>query len=197
MNIEIIQEALHKNKLEGIVTFSIVQAKNIYSPETIEVTVHNKTLQLIAEYKTEPRLMHLPYLNAVNQDMGPIFLIAEYISNPVKEQLRAAKINYLDAAGNIYINCDPIFIYIEGQKRQPAQAEKNNRVFTKAGLRIVFGFLHHPELINLPYRLISEKTGCALDSVHKVIHGLKNLGYVQVVTEKKMELVNKRALLIR
>lgn len=197
MNTEIIGRIFSENNLQEVVKFSVIPMVSAHSFEFAEVTIHNKSVKFAAKYKTEPRLMHLPSLKAINKDIGPILLVANYISNPIKEELRKAKINYIDAAGNIYIDKDPILIYIDGQKRQNSIEEKKNRAFTKTGLRIVFGFLQDPELINLPYRTIAEKMDVALDTVHYVINGLKELGYLLSVSEKKLTLTNTRQLLIR
>jgi len=185
------------SKLVGMVKFSAIPATNKYAFEMVQVTIHEKAMRFVAEYKSEPRLMHLPTFNALNQDIGPILLVANHISNPVKEELRKAKINYLDAAGNIYIDEDPIFIYIDGQKKENIKEENKNRAFTKTGLKIVFAFLQDPELINMPYRVITEKLDVALDTVHNVISGLKDLGYLIPIGGKKLRLVNGRELLNR
>lgn len=197
MNAGIIDRISTENKLPDSVKLLAIPAPNLYSFEMIEITIHGKSEKFIAEYKTEPRLMHLPYLLAINDDMGPILLVANHISNPVKEELRKAKINYLDAAGNIYIDKAPIFIFIDGQKRDDFKKENKNRAFTKTGLKIVFAFLQNPEVINLPYRMIAEILDVALDTVHNVINGLKELGYLSPIADKKLRLTNGRQLFMR
>lgn len=185
------------NKVPGNLRFTTIPAPNTFSFETVEITFNSKVTKLVAEYQTEPRLMHLPNLNATNTDIGPILLIADHISVPVKEELRKARINYVDAAGNMYIDNDHILIFIDGQKRKNKIEGNKNRAFTKTGLKVVFAFLQEFEIINLPYRTIADKLDVALDTVHNVISGLKELDYLIPVAGKKLELNNTRQLLMR
>lgn len=145
----------------------------------------------------EPRLMHLPYLSARNSDIGPIVLVAMHISTSVKEALRREKINYMDAAGNLFLAVNSVYIFIDGQKKESLKEEVKNRAFTKTGLKVVFAFLKDPEVINLPYRAISEKIDVSLDTVHNVINGLKDLGYIISIARKELILINLKQLLLR
>jgi Uncharacterized protein conserved in bacteria len=179
------------------VEFKVLPAPNQFMFDAVSVNIPKTEKKFIAEYKAEPRLMHLPYFNARNYDSGPILVIANHISGPVKEELRKAKINYVDVAGNIYIDDAPILIYIDGLKRKQLKETNKNRAFTKTGLKIVFAFLEDPQLINLPYRVIADELNVALDTVHNVINGLKEMGFIISLNEKKNKLINLKQLLDR
>jgi len=174
-----------------------ISSANSPAEEQIDFKFDKKCTRLVAEYKNEPRLMHLPYLKARNGDVGPLVLVAMHISTRVKEELRREKINYLDAAGNLFLAIDSAYIFIDGQKKESLKEEVKNRAFTKTGLKVVFAFLQEPEIINLPYRVISEKIEVSLDTVHNVIIGLKELGYIISGTRKDIALVNVKQLLLR
>jgi hypothetical protein len=174
-----------------------IPSANSYAEERIDFKIDKKCIRLVAEYKNEPRLMHLPYLKARNGDVGPLVLVAMHISTRVKEELRREKINYLDAAGNLFLAIDSAYIFIDGQKKESLKEEVRNRAFTKTGLKVVFAFLQVPETINLPYRVISEKIDVSLDTVHNVINGLKELGYIISGTRKDIALINVKQLLLR
>jgi len=141
--------------------------------------------------------MHLPYLKTKNKEMGPLILVAMHISPRVKEELRKESISYLDAAGNLFLTSDSVYIFIDGQKKESLREENKNRAFTKTGLKVVFAFMQHPEVINLPYRMISEKINVSLDTIHNVINGLKELGYIIIGIGKELALINIHQLLIR
>ncbi len=47
------------------------------------------------------------------------------------------------------------------------------RAFEPTGLKVIYTFLCHPELVNAPYREIAEKAGVALGTVGWVLNGLK------------------------
>ena len=66
---------------------------NPYAEEQIHFKFDENCINLIAEYKYEPRLMHLPYLKTKNKEMGPLILVAMHISPRVKEELRKESIN--------------------------------------------------------------------------------------------------------
>jgi len=170
---------------------------NRHAEERIAFKFDEKCIRLVAEYKNEPRLMHLPYLKARNREVGPLVLVAMHISTKVKEELRREKINYLDAARNLFLAVNSAFIFIDGQKKESLKEEVKNRAFTKTGLKVVFAFLKDPDIINFPYRVISEKIDVSLDTVHNVINGLKELGYIISGARKVLILINLKQLLQR
>jgi hypothetical protein len=183
--------------LPGNVEFKVLPATSQFTFDTVSISIPKVEKKFTAEYKLEPRLMHLPYFNARNFDSGPILVIANHISGPVKEEFLKAKINYVDVAGNIYIDDAPILIYVDGLKRKQLKETNKNRAFTKTGLKVVFAFLENPQLINLPYRVIADDLTVALDTVHNIINGLKEMGFVLNIGDKKNKLVNLKQLLDR
>lgn len=183
--------------LPGDIQFTVLAAPNEFTCDAAMLSVHEHKKRFTVEFKKEPRLMHLPYFNTRNYDSGPILLVANHISGPMKEELRKAKINYVDAAGNIFIDEAPILLYVDGIKSKPIKEIYKNRAFTKTGLRVVFAFLEEPELINVSYRNIAERLEVAIDTVHNVLNGLKELGFMINITKKKNKLVNLKQLLDR
>ncbi|WP_316788787.1 type IV toxin-antitoxin system AbiEi family antitoxin [Pedobacter frigoris] len=183
--------------LPGNIEFKVLPAPNQFTFDAVCVSIPKIEKKFTAEYKAEPRLIHLPYFKARNHDSGPILVIANHISNPVKEELRKAKINYVDAAGNICIDDAPILIYTDGLKRKQLKETNKNRAFTKTGLKVVFAFLEDPQLMNLPYRVIADDLKVALDTVHNVINGLKEMGFIIRISDKKNKLINLKQLLDR
>lgn len=152
--------------------------------------------KIMVEAKKELRNHHLGQLLQLQKDIGTFIVLAETIFPNLRIELKKNDINYLDLAGNAFIKTDKNFIFIDGQKRTVEKTLKN-KVFTKTGIKVIFQFLNNPELINATYREIAETADVALDTVYKVINGLKEQRFVLNVNKDQMKLTNLNELLER
>ena len=125
-------------------------------------------------------------------------LVADYINPNMAKRLKEKHVQFMDTAGNAYINQPPIYIHVTGNKQDQAltRVKEKNRAFDTTGLKVVFGFLCTPLLVNTTYREIAKATGVALGTVGWVINGLKDAGFV-IERGKMRELINMRKLLDR
>ena len=113
-------------------------------------------------------------------------LITRIIKNDTAELLKNLDINYIDAAGNAYINVPPLFINIKGQKLTQNigtqqvinNADKDAGLFQPAGLQIIFALLCNPKLERNPYREIAEMANVALGTVHATMKLLEKHGFL-------------------
>jgi len=126
----------------------------------------------------------------------PIILIAEYISKKATEELKERGINYMDTAGNAFIKCRELIIFIEGQKKAKKEKTNQSRAFQEAGLKIVFQLLYKPENLQYSYRRIAEKADVSIGSVSNVMAELEDLNYLLKTGDKRV-LKNKTELLER
>ncbi len=96
----------------------------------------------------------------------PALLATDYANPKLAEQLKNQGSNFIDAAGNAYINQPPLFIYITGNKPEttPSTA-KVNRAFQPTGLKLLFALLCKPDLVNANYRELSQTAGISLGAV--------------------------------
>ena len=127
-------------------------------------------------------------------------LITQIANNDTTEFLKNLDINFIDTAGNAYINVPPLYINIKGQKLTQLVETKqavDNKITTKvtgtfqtAGLQIIFALLCNPKLERNPYREIAEMANVALGTVHTTMKVLENHGFL---IDKK--LINKKELL--
>ena len=127
-------------------------------------------------------------------------LAADYINPNMAQKLKALNVQFIDGEGNAYINRPPIYIYITGNKRTTATAtrEELNRAFEATGLKLIFGLLCNPDLLNQPYREIAKQTGIALGAVGKALKGLADAGFlIDKGRGKERRLTNKQKLLDR
>lgn len=121
-------------------------------------------------------------VNRVRQVGPEAMLAADYINPRMAERLRAEGIQFIDTAGNAYLNRPPVFVYVTANKPPKTiaatQGVQARRAFSTKGLMVVFGFLLDPELVNAPYRTIAERTGVAMGTVGPVLKQLQEAGYV-------------------
>ncbi|MDZ7766624.1 MAG: type IV toxin-antitoxin system AbiEi family antitoxin [Melioribacteraceae bacterium] len=146
------------------------------------------------------------YLNEVNvgiliknfqNDMDKLIIVTEYIFPTIAAEFREKGIQYIDTAGNIYINQLPLYIERTGRKPKEIPKRKKMKRFLKpAGMQLVYTLLCNPGIENLPYRKLAEKADVANGTVGWVMNDLKELGYL---LDKKNErrLIKKDELLMR
>lgn len=129
-------------------------------------------------------------------------LVADYVNPVMADKLRQQDVQFIDTAGNAFINQPPVYVYITAnrlEKGGPTLAKAAaNRAFEAKGLIVVYAFLCHPELVNEPYRDIAEYAGVAVGTVGSVITGLKAADYLRDTgTMQGRRLTHLRKLLER
>lgn len=161
----------------------------------VELKLNNKTIRFNAEVKRELRGHNLPQIKGYAERFEPLMVIAHYILPKIKVELRKNGIAYLETNGNIFLKRDDNFIWLEGQKATPPQIEKNNRAFTKTGIKILFYYLLKEDLLNLPYREMAKLTGVALGNINYVLTGLKEEKFLLKLNKHQYKIQNKEELL--
>ena len=131
---------------------------------------------------------------------GQGLLVADYVNPNMGERLKEANIQFLDTVGNAYINQQPVYIYIRGNKPQQAvtakERVKTGKAFQPTGMKVVFAFLRDAKLINAPYRKIADQAGVALGTVGWVIRDLIAQGFLLEGIKKNQRKLNKFDLLV-
>jgi hypothetical protein len=126
-------------------------------------------------------------------------LITEYVNPNIAERLREMGIAFLDLAGNAYLNEKPILIYIKGNpaKVKPDKAKnfRPTRAFQAAGLKVLFGLLLKPELLQQTYRDIAKATNVALGTVGLVLTDLRDHGYLYEGRGNERKLIQKAKII--
>lgn len=127
--------------------------------------------------------------------------VLQQITAEKADTLREAGIQFIDTAGNCYINQPQLYLLVKGNKAQGAIKKPTvNRVFKQTGLRVLYAMLCNPGLENETYRTIAAKTGVALGMVNWVFKDLNELGFLLETgtgRTKKVRLLNKEKLLER
>ena len=128
-------------------------------------------------------------------------IIIPQVSADMADRLRNDDTQFMDTAGNCYINQPPMYLFIKGNKVKGAvKAPVVGRAFKQTGLRVLYALLCNPGLEDETYRTIAAKTNVALGMVNWVLKELSELGYL-VETGKgrarHLHLIEKEKLLER
>lgn len=125
----------------------------------------------------------------------PFLLVTNHITPPVADQLTAVDQQFVDAAGNAYLNAPGVFVLITGRKpEEKIGTDKPGRAFTTAGLKTLFAFICDPQLAAAPYREIARAADVALGALPAVLAGLQQTGHLQALGKKRKLIATRRLL---
>ncbi|TCD47271.1 hypothetical protein E0L29_09190 [Chlorobium sp. N1] len=133
----------------------------------------------------------------LQRDRGthPLLLAAGYVAPEAAARLKEAGIQFVDTAGNAFINHPPVLIWTTGKKpAEKAPLPRTGRIFRGAGLKIVFTLLCRPELAGKPYRDIAETAGVALGTAANTMAGLAERGFIVQAHKREKKLVRREEL---
>jgi hypothetical protein len=199
-NIDILNTAIHN--LESNIPIhwdwkTIDYTKDKGVDGELSIMINNQKIILFVAIKKEVKNHQLfNILNYKNKFIDFLF-VAEKLYPKVKKELRENGVNYLEGNGNVYINTENLFLYIDTNEVAKTQKEKGNRAFTKTGLKVIFHFLLQPKLINQTQREIAAITNVALGNIPLIINGLLETNLIvrlnknEYVVNNYEELLNK------
>ncbi len=120
------------------------------------------------------------------QDAKPL-LVSHYISPKLAAQLKRQGIEYVDCAGNLYLNRMPLYIEIGGQKHAP-KPPGADRLFRTAGLKLVYLFLRNKLALHATYRMLADDAGIALGAIGSLIGELEKRGNIYLDEQSERQL---------
>jgi hypothetical protein len=157
-----------------------------------------RQLRYVAEVKRGLRPATLgTVIHQVRAFAGRPLLVTDHVTPPLADALRAQGVEFIDAAGNTFLNHPPLLVFVKGQRpvgRAPML--EHGRAFQAAGLQVLFVLLARPGLVNRPYREIAAAAGVAHGTVGWVMAELPGLGHVAEVGGRR-RLTNAERLLDR
>jgi len=124
-------------------------------------------------------------------------LVSDYVTPPIAEKLRNQGIEFIDAAGNGFIDTSSRFVWVKGERPKESIGSPRpptGRTYQPSGLQVVFALLCRPELVESSYREIADKAGVAHGTVGWTLPELQQEGHV-VVIDKRRRLAGVRELL--
>jgi hypothetical protein len=167
-----------------------------YVESTLQIGEFDATQAFNVEIKftiNELVLAKIVAANRINPEMN--ILITRYAPLNLARKMRDLHIQFIDTAGNAYINRAPRFIFLYGNKAIPAQGEDTtDNLFGMAGIRVVFALLCKNNLVRGPYRDIADAAGVALGTVAGVMKVLIQQQYLIELVDRGRILVKKKEL---
>jgi hypothetical protein len=165
---------------------------------TVGLRFGGRRLRYLAEVKRGLRPATLgAVVHQLQARAGRPLLVADHVTPPLAEALRAQGVEFIDAAGNAFLNQPPLLVFVKGQR--PAHerlALERGRAFQATGLQVLFALLARPGLVARPYREIAAAAGVAHGTVGWVMAELPDLGYLAKVAGRR-RLINGERLLDR
>lgn len=199
---EIIRQALDTfHNSTGLIAQELPPVtKGRFEPDVvIKVTTDKETWKFSAVVKTNISPATIgSAIGHLGSARSKGLLLTRHVTPNMAEELREKGIQFLDTAGNAYLNAPPLFIFVKGNRPATAiGAEKTKRAFQPSGLQVLFAFLLQPSLVTAPYRKIANTADVALGTVGWVIRDLKELGYIVDMGHRGRRLARKSELLDR
>jgi hypothetical protein len=129
-------------------------------------------------------------------------IVLPQVTADMADILRKDNVQFIDTAGNGFINQPPIYLFVKGNKAKNIESlPTTRRAFKQTGLRVLYAFLCQPGLENETYRTIAEKTKVALGMVNWVVKDLEELGFLirtgKAGRARQLRLIEKERLLER
>jgi hypothetical protein len=119
--------------------------------------------------------------------MQNTLLVSHPLSQDMANRCRELGLQFLDVAGNAYINDGKgIYIYVSGRRgNEDVRAATNDATMTPATLRMMFAFLADPALLNAPYRDISIQAMVSTGAIGKVFDILEARRLIATTTDDR------------
>ncbi|NQU03224.1 MAG: hypothetical protein HQ589_03635 [Syntrophaceae bacterium] len=174
-------------------------AQNVRPDLFLKVVIEGKELHYCAEIKNViTKANTLLLLMEKERLPRPLLVIAKYVNPQAAAQLMRDGIEFIDTAGNAFINHPPIYIYVKGNRPPeiPGQMPPK-RAFRPAGLKMIYAFLCNPGLENKTFREIAVIADVALGTVGWIMKELRELGFLLDMGQRRYRLIQKDILLQR
>ena len=121
-------------------------------------------------------------LTATAQGKGdvPTLVVRPFVSPRTAEALRRTGVQYLDYAGNAWVEFGDVLIDVQGRPR-PAEVSQSapvtGNLFSRGRMQVIFALLAWPELWDKPQRDLAHTAGVSLGQAHNTLGLLAEAGY--------------------
>ncbi len=161
----------------------------------LNIVFQQAHIRLYAEIKTNITQGEIALKRMFPEDQDQFLLVTKYVPGQQADQLKNNNIQFIDMAGNAFINQPPLYIYVKGNRLPEAlKPVPVKRAFKPTGLKLIFAFLCNPGLENRPYREIAAIAKVALGTVGWIMRDLKEMGYLLDMGKKGKKLVQRNRL---
>lgn len=198
--LELALEALRKN-LPGqakIKTVKPLRDPRLGADYLLGIVMQGKEIRYYAEIKANvTKADKLLVMMRKGELDRPLLLVTKYINTQLADELKQNGTEFIDTAGNAFINQPPLYIFVKGNKPDIVKTTPLKRTFKPAGLKVIYAFLCNPGLENKTYREIVRATDVAIGTVDWIMKELKELRFLLDMGKRGQKLVQKENLLQR
>jgi hypothetical protein len=198
--LELALEALRKN-LPGqakIKTVKPLRDPRLRADYLLGILMQGKEIRYYAEIKANvTKADKLLVMMHKGEFDHPLLLVTKYINTQLADELKQNGTEFIDTAGNAFINQPPLYIFVKGNKPDIVKTAPLKRTFKPAGLKVIYAFLCNPGLENRTYREIAVETDVALGTVDWIMKELKELRFLLDMGKRGQKLIQKENLLQR
>jgi hypothetical protein len=107
-----------------------------------------------------------------------LLLITRYLSETAIEKLVKNDIEFIDTAGNIYLNSPAAYILIRG-KHRPKEKTASQKQITPNNLKVIYTLLKSPNILKASLKELANAAGVTSGIVNNTLKNLYDLGYLQ------------------
>lgn len=166
-------EALHDStRIQG----EVLDMPNDDTVAAVLLTINGRKLRYDCKIKKKVDRYALP-LNLLNRlgNAQRALLVSSPLSPDMATRCRDIGLQFIDTAGNAYINDGAgIYIYVTGRRGDAEIQFPANNTMTPGALRMMFAALAEPTLLNAPYRDISMHARIAIGAISKAFDTLES-----------------------
>lgn len=181
---EIALKALEKQtRIRGRVLQAEPLTGGPHRPDLVlELRLNETCYKLTGEIKAN--VDRRPILAQVKNQLAhydkPGIFITHYLTPTMTDHCRDIDLQFIDAAGNTYINQPGMYVFVKGQKKVPRNeiGAPKYRPGTTTALKITFALLCKRDLRNATYRTLAKDAAVALGAVGPTYEGLAQRGFI-------------------
>jgi hypothetical protein len=105
-------------------------------------------------------------------------LISGYLAGTVSDRLIQEGFDFIDAAGNMYLNSPAAYILIRGERPLIITTAAKS-VLTATSLKLIYVLLNDSRVLEANYRELAQFAGISLGAVSSTVQNLYKSGYLQ------------------
>ncbi len=124
-------------------------------------------------------------------------VVTNHLHRKFAKMMKDLGVQFIDTAGNMFINHPPAFIFIHGYPREDLTygLAYGEGMFGRAGIKVIFALLCKGNLWNANYREIRTAADVALGTVANTMKELTQKGYLVEQINKQKNLIRRKELL--
>ncbi|WP_417445457.1 type IV toxin-antitoxin system AbiEi family antitoxin [Kangiella sp.] len=162
-----------------------------------EITLHVEEKKWVNHIPVTSIVKQLKSSN--NMNLRNTLLVTDYVNANQAKRLKSEGVQYIDTAGNAYIDSPPIYLNIQGKRpvklHKVEQLNKQiGKAFMPKGMQVIYMLLSRPDLVRASLRTIAEEAEIALGTVKQVMDDLTYQGFIVQMGRGERELDRVDAL---